>query len=122
MNGAQKLWWEQAKSDHAAFICLRRAGVHECHMLHYLQMAAEKISKAYLWRSGTATLGAALKKGAKIRGSGRNDLRSEIRSFKNLLCSSDCALRRNDSTYFVSDVAVLKRRQHKGFIYSPKFI
>jgi hypothetical protein len=52
MNRAQKLWWEQAKSDHAAFITLRRAGIHECHMLHYLQMAAEKISKAYLWRSG----------------------------------------------------------------------
>ena len=54
MNYEQKLWWEQAKSDHTAFLCLRRAGVHECHMLHYLQMAAEKISKAYLWRSGTA--------------------------------------------------------------------
>ena len=54
MNDAQKLWWEQAKSDHAVFVLLRRAGVPECHMLHYLQMAAEKISKAYLWRSGTA--------------------------------------------------------------------
>ena len=53
MNQAQQLWWEQAKSDQAAFVCLRRAGVHECHMLHYLQMAAEKISKAYLWRSGS---------------------------------------------------------------------
>ncbi len=53
MNEAQKLWWQQAKSDHAAFDCLRRAGVHECHILHYLQMATEKISKAYLWRSGT---------------------------------------------------------------------
>jgi hypothetical protein len=53
MNEAQKLWWEQAQSDHAAFVCLRRAGVHECHVLHYLQMAAEKISKAYLWRSGS---------------------------------------------------------------------
>jgi len=53
MNQSQKLWWEQAKSDHAAFVCLRHAGVHECHMLHYLQMATEKLSKAYLWRSGT---------------------------------------------------------------------
>ena len=53
MNEAQKLWWEQAKSDHAAFVFLRRGGVHECHVLHYLQMASEKISKAYLWRSGT---------------------------------------------------------------------
>jgi hypothetical protein len=54
MNKAQELWWKQAQSDHAAFVCLRQAGVHECHMLHYLQMATEKISKAYLWRSGTA--------------------------------------------------------------------
>jgi HEPN domain-containing protein len=54
MNEAQELWWEQAKSDLAVFVCLRRVGVHPCHMLHYLQMAAEKISKAYLWRSGTA--------------------------------------------------------------------
>lgn len=54
MNEAQRLWWEQAKSDFAAFVCLRRAGVHECHVLHYLQMTAEKISKAYLWRSGAA--------------------------------------------------------------------
>jgi hypothetical protein len=54
MNDAQKLWWEQAKSDHAVFVLLRRGGVRECHMLHYLQMAAEKISKAYLWRSGAA--------------------------------------------------------------------
>lgn len=53
MNEPQRLWWEQAKSDHAAFVWLRRGGVHECHMLHYLQMATEKISKAYLWRSGS---------------------------------------------------------------------
>ena len=25
MNDAQKLWWEQAKSDHAIFVLLRRA-------------------------------------------------------------------------------------------------
>jgi hypothetical protein len=54
MNEAQELWWEQAKSDYAAFELLRGAGVHECHPLHYLQMAAEKLSKAYLWRIGTA--------------------------------------------------------------------
>lgn len=54
MNDEQNLWWEQAKSDHAVFVLLRGEGVHECHVLHYLQMAAEKISKAYLWRSGTA--------------------------------------------------------------------
>jgi hypothetical protein len=38
---------------HAAFVCLGRAGVHECHVLHYLQMAPEELGKAYLWRSGT---------------------------------------------------------------------
>jgi hypothetical protein len=54
MNDAQRLWWEQAKSDHAVFVYLRGAPIHECHALHYLQMAAEKISKAYLWRSGTS--------------------------------------------------------------------
>jgi hypothetical protein len=54
MNNAQELWWRQAQSDHALFVQLRRAGVHECHLLHYLQMATEKLSKAYLWRSGHA--------------------------------------------------------------------
>lgn len=54
MNQAQELWWSQAQADHALFVQLRRAGVHECHLLHYLQMATEKLSKAYLWRSGHA--------------------------------------------------------------------
>jgi hypothetical protein len=54
MIEAQRLWWEQAKSDQPVFALLRRTGAAECHALHYLQMAAEKISKAYLWRSGTA--------------------------------------------------------------------
>ena len=54
MNDAQTLWWKQAQSDHALFIQMRRAGVHQCHLLHYLQMATEKLSKAYLWRSGHA--------------------------------------------------------------------
>ena len=54
MNDAQELWWRQARSDHALFVQLRGAGVHECHLLHYLQMATEKLSKAYLWRSGNA--------------------------------------------------------------------
>jgi len=54
MNDEQKLWWDQAKSDHAVFVLLRGAGVRECHMLQHLQMSAEKISKAYLWRSGSA--------------------------------------------------------------------
>lgn len=54
MNDAQKLWWQQAHSDHALFVRLRGIGSHECHLLHYLQMATEKISKAYFWRSGHA--------------------------------------------------------------------
>jgi hypothetical protein len=54
MNDAQKLWWRQAQSDYAIFVQLRRTGVHECHLLHYIQMATEKLSKAYLWRSGHA--------------------------------------------------------------------
>lgn len=54
MNDAQKLWWQQAQSDRALFLQLRRVGARECHLLHYLQMATEKLSKAYLWRSGKA--------------------------------------------------------------------
>ncbi len=54
MNDAQALWLRQARSDHALFLQLRLTGVDECHLLHYLQMATEKLSKAYLWRSGHA--------------------------------------------------------------------
>lgn len=52
MNVAQTLWWEQAESDLTLFVQLRRAGALPCHLLHYLQMATEKLSKGYLWRSG----------------------------------------------------------------------
>ncbi len=52
MNGAQTLWWRQARSDFDLFATLRRGGARQCHLLHYLQMATEKLSKAYLWRSG----------------------------------------------------------------------
>src|SRR4051812_21820753 len=52
MNRYQELWWRQAKSDHDGFLLLRHQGVAECHLLHYLQMATEKIAKAYFWRSG----------------------------------------------------------------------
>ena len=51
MNDAQRLWWQQAQSDRALFVHLRRSGAHECHLLHYLQMATEKLGKAYFWRS-----------------------------------------------------------------------
>ena len=54
MNRSQELWWRQARSDHELFVSLRRVGTHECHLLHYLQMATEKLSKAYFWRSGHA--------------------------------------------------------------------
>ncbi len=52
MNSYQELWWQQAKSDYDAFLLLREWGVAQCHTLHYLQMATEKIAKAYFWRSG----------------------------------------------------------------------
>jgi hypothetical protein len=52
MNAAQNLWWEQAKSDWGLFLQLRRSSAAPCHLLHYVQMATEKLSKAYLWRSG----------------------------------------------------------------------
>jgi hypothetical protein len=51
MNSYQRLWWEQAQSDHAAFALLRSQGLAQCHSLHYLQMVTEKLAKAYLWRS-----------------------------------------------------------------------
>ena len=54
MNKAQKPWWTQAKSDHALFVLLRQKGCAECHLLHYLQMATEKLSKADLWRNRNA--------------------------------------------------------------------
>ncbi len=31
---------------------LRGQGIAQCHSLHYLQMATEKLAKAYFWRSG----------------------------------------------------------------------
>jgi hypothetical protein len=52
MNKAQELWWKQAHSDWRAYQVLRKTGgVDSCHELHFLQMAAEKISKAYLLRT-----------------------------------------------------------------------
>ena len=53
MNKYQELWWRQARSDHETFVLLRERGVPSCHLLHYLQMIAEKLGKAYLWRSGS---------------------------------------------------------------------
>lgn len=52
MNSYQRLWWQQARSDHACFELLCSEGVSQCHCLHYLQMATEKLAKAYFWSSG----------------------------------------------------------------------
>ena len=49
----QDLWWQQARSDHSAFLVLRRHQADPCHLLHYLQMSTEKLAKAYFWRTGT---------------------------------------------------------------------
>jgi hypothetical protein len=51
LNDAQRLWWQQAQSDLTLFRQLRHLGAHQCHLLHYLQMATEKLSKAYFWRT-----------------------------------------------------------------------
>ncbi len=52
MNSAQELWWRQAESDFDVYGRMRRGGFSACHILHYLQMTTEKLSKAYLWRAG----------------------------------------------------------------------
>lgn len=51
MNPAQELWRRQANADWDAFEILRRNGAATCHQLHYLQMASEKIAKAYLLKA-----------------------------------------------------------------------
>lgn len=53
MNRFQEQWWQQAKSDHEAFVLLRGQGLAQCHAMHYLQMVTEKLAKAYFWRSGS---------------------------------------------------------------------
>jgi hypothetical protein len=54
MNRAQELWRDQAASDLRVFAKFRDEKYEPCHILHYFQMATEKLSKAYLWRSGNA--------------------------------------------------------------------
>jgi len=53
MNRQQEVWWQQARSDHDAFVLLLREGSAQCHLLQHLQMATEKLAKAYFWRSGS---------------------------------------------------------------------
>ena len=52
MNDYQELWRQQARSDHAVLLLLRKNSAAPCHQLHYLQMVTEKLGKAYFWRSG----------------------------------------------------------------------
>ena len=52
MTGPRRLWWRQAVADHDAFVLFWNRGGPECHVLHHLQMATEKLGKAYLWRGG----------------------------------------------------------------------
>lgn len=54
MNDYQQLWWEQTRADHPVLLLLRQHGTLPCHQLHYLQMVAEKLGKAYFWRTGHA--------------------------------------------------------------------
>ncbi len=51
MHPAQELWWKQALSDFSLYTRLRKLGVEQCHLLHYLQMTTEKLGKAYFWRT-----------------------------------------------------------------------
>jgi hypothetical protein len=41
------------RSDHEVLLILRERGVAPCHQLHYIQMATEKLGKAYYWRGGS---------------------------------------------------------------------
>ena len=50
MNEHQRLFLVQARSDFMVFQFLRRAdSFPSCHALHYLQMATEKLGKAYAY-------------------------------------------------------------------------
>jgi hypothetical protein len=52
VDAEQGLYLVQARSDHRAYLLLTRAGADGCHRVHYLQMATEKLAKAYFWRAG----------------------------------------------------------------------
>ncbi len=54
MNSYQKLWWQQAQSDHKVLVLLRKQGAAPCHQLHYLQMVTEKLGKALLLQAGNS--------------------------------------------------------------------
>ena len=50
MDIEQGLYLTQARSDFHALRALK--GADPCHQIHYLQMATEKLAKAYFWRVG----------------------------------------------------------------------
>lgn len=53
MTEHQRLFLIQAQTDFSVFELLRqRADLHECHALHYLQMATEMLGKAHAWKHG----------------------------------------------------------------------
>jgi len=52
-------YFDQAWSDWQTYVYLTRAaGLPRCHSLHYLQMACEKLGKAYRLRNGAADVDA----------------------------------------------------------------
>ena len=41
MNSYQKVWWQQAISDHEAFVLIRGLGVAQCHALRVTIFVSE---------------------------------------------------------------------------------
>jgi hypothetical protein len=54
MNDFQRVWWQQTVSVLEVLKTLRKVGTVPCHQLHYIQMIAEKLGKAYFWRTKKA--------------------------------------------------------------------
>jgi hypothetical protein len=53
MNEFQRLFLVQARSDFQVYEWLQKESTFpECHALHYLQMATEKLGKAHAWKTG----------------------------------------------------------------------
>ena len=53
MTAAQGIWWRQAACDHRLLLFLvNRDDIKSCHKLLVLQMATEKLAKAYSWGGG----------------------------------------------------------------------
>lgn len=57
MTEAQRLFLVQARSNFRVFTLLKfDNSVHQCHILHYLQMSTELLGKAHAWRNGAPKL------------------------------------------------------------------